>query len=122
MLAWIDSGLPSWKILYTYFRVSSTNTVEWHGTVWTRSGSKAVGNLSAAVFQDRFYLGYKSPTATNTVADPGNKVIYMSHPDTQYTNWSSSVEVGSGNIIDPPTWIYDNTSEKESAIIWTEVD
>lgn len=114
MVAWQDNGIPSGHVLYTYFYVDSSGSIVWRpSSAIRRSGVSSVEHLSAAYFEGRYWLAWKS-------SDIPARVKFVSHPDTSYTSWSSTSTAGGDYVIDPPTWISSPTLVKEKALLWTE--
>jgi hypothetical protein len=122
LLAWVDRGVPDMNALYTYFRINPTTkaveiknliTPPLNEDVWAIAGSTSTSHLSAAYFNDRFYLAWKS--------------VYVGH-DVEYaytstmTGWSSVYyRPGTEGVIDPPRWMsvpFDQT--REVGLLWTQ--
>lgn len=120
LLAWQDRGVPNGSVLYKYFRVSPiTHQIEWRpGPSTVRSSAKAQSGVSAAYFNDAFWLVWKEPASGG-----GNVVHTKTTSPSCYTCWSSPVVLtGAANIADPPTWMYVPSQNQESIVLWTQAD
>ncbi|MFU8803709.1 MAG: hypothetical protein ACNA8W_07875 [Bradymonadaceae bacterium] len=109
LLAWVDRGAPTGRVLYTYFRIVN-GTVEWHGEAWARGGSLTVGPVSAAYAHGRFWMAWKSwhnPSKLTTT--------YTSN---SYTGWSTVEETNRSMMVDPPS--FQAVLSNPMVLVWTE--
>lgn len=122
LLAWVDRGTPDFKVLYTYFRINpTTKDIEWKSLavppyfqdVWAIADAMTYSHISAAFFNGRFHLAWKSTY-------PGADVEYTS--TSTMTGWDPMIYISnSGGVVDPPTWGYVPTQQdREIGLIWTE--
>jgi hypothetical protein len=120
MIAWYDRGMLDGRILYTYFRVMSDNTIEWHHQVFRRGGAYTVSGVDLAFFDGTFWMTFKEAGAF-----PG--IVIMEKTSTGYS-WGSHntfVDPEPGeHFTGPPTFLYDssfeggfNGTDKTSAVV-----
>jgi hypothetical protein len=99
------------QVLYTYFRIVN-DVVDFYSGTWVRSGAYTVSDLSAAHFEGKFWLAFKT-------FESGDDVAWTSAPS--WSSWSNVAELGRGDVVvDAPTWSYSPSDSKERALIWTE--
>ena len=117
ILAWQDRGIPDGSVLYTYFRVNSSDEIEFRpGGPVKRGASNSSSGVSAAYFGSKFWLAWKVPRAvgikyTSTLCGTG------------YTCWSNLfTATTSDEVVDPPSWFYVPDQTHESGLIWTEAN
>jgi len=115
LLAWVDRGGLNNAILYRYFRLNPgvSGGVEWHSSTYRLSGAFSASNVSAAYFDQKFWLTFRN--------DTGN-VVVMRTPSTSYSSWSTATTTNSGDVVDPPTFLYDADVDTlvNAVVTWTE--
>ena len=119
LLAWVDAGSPTGDVLYTWFRaVDGQYQVLFDGSVRVLEGARSVNDLSAAFFDYRFWITWKS-------ADPDSAGQVMHARKSGWTQrWLpfGQVTTLSAQTVDAPTWLYDPTNNAaEAALVWTEL-
>jgi hypothetical protein len=113
ILSWIDRGVWTNNIVYTYFKINgssieflNTNPNAWHVP------STGYTGVSAAFFDDSFWLTWKNSRTNN--------VEYVKIDGCE--NCSSNVNIiNSEKVADRPTWFYVPHQTKESSLVWTEI-
>lgn len=116
ILAWLDRGIPSGRILYTYFHNSTGNPVFYKEggkvKVWAMSNLDSVTAPTAAFFNNTFHIAVKRAS----VGWSSHSVVY-GYRTSGLSTWT--VKLVPGRAVDSPTYLYKNGSE--SALVWTQL-
>lgn len=119
LLAWAPRGALNGGVLYTYFHYDNDDEkVYWHGAAYRRGGALTRSHVSAAWFDDTFWLGWKHWTYPARAKRSYNT-------GTGYGSWSTAEDPGGNQLtmVDPPTFFYPPLTvwpNHESGWAWTE--
>lgn len=108
LLAWVDSGTPDGRVLYTHFSVDGP-TVSLHGAAQVL-GVTSRSDLSAAYVDGRFWLGYKSSAA----GEHDRPALVSTYPR-DLDRWGDVRRSYPNRAAEAPTWLYDPTNEHAQA-------
>ena len=115
MLVWVDRGSLNNQILYRYFRLNPAYSggIEWSSGTYRRDGAFSASNVSAAYFDQKFWLTYRSNAGD---------VVVMSHPSTSYGSGWTEFTISTSAVVDPPTFVYDADVDTfvNALVVWTE--
>ena len=126
LLVWSDSGTPDGQVLLTYFKVAG-NRVEFQKEVWALGyrpkrrffiKTLSVSDLSAAYFDSRYWVAYKTIGASGAGGNPAFISTYAYDLD----RWGNKRMIISDHIAaEAPVWLYDPRSpSRETAFVFTE--
>jgi len=122
LLAWQDIGIPNGRVLYEYFNVTCTGElcdVNLLGSITARgtegaTATSTVAGLSAAWFDGRFWLTWKSYDGTP-------QVFYNNGGfGGSYSTWYQSSLSLPSMAISPPTFLYVPDPTKQSILTWAQ--
>lgn len=120
IIAWAERETLDARLLYRYFHIDSgTNVVDFHSTVFARSGAYTVGHVSAAYFNDSLWLSWKDSTTKSDVRYCESQNL------TSLGSWKTPINVTNSSFVytfDPPTFGYvsNASSTSEAVLMWTE--
>ncbi len=122
LVAWRDIGVPVGRILYRYFNVECSGNlcdVNFHGTTYARGieGSAAtstVGGISAAWFDGRFWMTWKSYDGTVRVFYNDGGSVGGSR-----TAWKEETSFNTERTSHTPSFFYIPEKTKRSGLIWS---
>jgi len=122
LLAWQDIGIPNGRVLYDYFNVTCAGElcgVNFRGSITARgtegaTATSTVAGLSAAWFDGRFWLTWKSYDGTP-------QVFYNNGGfGGSYGAWYQSSLSLPSMAISPPTFLYVPDQTKQSILTWAQ--
>ena len=115
ILAWHDRGSLNEAILYTFFSVDASDSIDWHNLTYRRNGSIATttSHVSAAFVDDQIWLSWEDNNEPQRVWAVANNL-------NSYTDWddSNAYSLARDYVVDPPTFLYQN--DHEWGLVWTE--
>ncbi len=137
LLAWTDHGSPDGHVLTAWFRVVA-DRAEWHRSVdlvqpyrraemdflgnWYEPGGEQVthavqtqSDLSAAFFDNRYWIAFKSSAAGD------EETVNLVQTDYGGTSWYRHYVLEDTAAVDAPTFLWDPEDDsREVALAWTE--
>ena len=114
LVAWHDKGALNGSILYRYFRINSSNQIEWHSTTYRRSGAYTESSVSAAFANGRFWLGWKTRSYPRRIQAVESK-------SSGYASWESTDSWQDIYAVSPPAFLYRPSSTNDGAMMMWQV-
>lgn len=125
LLVWSDTGTPDGHLMLTYFHVAGDRVifhksveVLGHDTSRGFVAARSVSDVSAAYFDDRFWVGYK----TIGSASMGDHPAFLSTFPRDLGRWGDKRAVLTRHVsAEAPVWLYDpRNPRREAAFAFTQ--